>query len=343
MRICLPLRRIVKSNITIMPIFMPFWGCPQKCIFCAQHSQTGVGDISVGEALHTLRLQLDERVKYTAPPVELGFFGGTFSSMPASVMQECIELVCEYTGKGAVHTARCSTRPDALSPAILRTLRDGGFSTIELGIQSFTTEALQAVQRGYTGDQAAEACHMVNDAGLQLGVQLLPGMPGVSPAIFVNDVKTALANGARILRFYPCLVISGTQLAQLWHDKAFSPWELETTLDALAEGYTLAASQGVPVIRMGLAPEPSLQSDILAGPQHPALGARVQARALVQAAEQALQGRTIRRAEVARSCQGFFWGHKGEFHHRWAALGLTPATLAWHNTPPEGSQCVLYV
>lgn len=343
MRICLPLRRLVKSQTPIIPIFLPFFGCPQRCIFCAQHSQTGIASTTIHTALQAVRLQLDARLRAEAPPVELGFFGGTFTSMPASVMQECIILVKEYWHKGVISTARCSTRPDALSPAIVRQLQDGHFSTIELGIQSFNTQALRQARRGYTGEEALEACHLILDAGLRLGVQLLPGMPGVSPAIFINDVRTALASGAQMLRFYPCLVIFGTLLAQMWKEHMYIPWTLDTTLTALAEGYTLAAVQGVPVIRMGLAPEASLQGQILAGPEHPALGARVQALALVQAAEQALQGTIAHKAEVAHDCQGFFWGHHGELRQRWAHLGVLPTTVQWQKHPEPDMQCVLHV
>lgn len=343
MRICLPLRRIVKSKAPIVPIFLPFLGCPQKCIFCAQHSQTGVGDIGIDATLQGAREVLQERIIRQAPPVELGFFGGTFTSMSASAMQKCIDLVNEFAHKGAVLTARCSTRPDALSPTLLHTLRAGNFSTIELGIQSFSTSSLQAACRGYTGPQAEKACRMVADAGLQLGVQLLPGMPGVSSEIFINDVRLALTYGAKLLRFYPCLVISGTILAQMWHDAMYTPWTLDTSLAALTEGYILAMTQGVPVVRMGLAPEPSLASQILAGPEHPALGSMVQGRALVQMAEQCLQGRIASKAEVARNCQGFFWGHKGELTQRWANMGLTAATLQWHDALPDDTQCIVHV
>lgn len=343
MRICLPLRRPVKPKQSIFPIFLPFLGCPEKCIFCAQHSQTGVGDIGIDATLQGVREALQQRIIKQAPPVELGFFGGTFTSMPASSMQKCIDLVQEYVHKGAVLTARCSTRPDALNPALLHKLHAGNFSTIELGIQSFNTSSLQTACRGYTGLQAEQACHMVGDAGLQLGVQLLPGMPGVSPEVFTNDVRLALTYGAKLLRFYPCLVISGTILAQMWRDAMYIPWTLDTSLTALTEGYILAMAQGVPVVRMGLAPEPSLTSQILAGPEHPALGAMVQARALVQVAEQCLQGRMARKADVDRNCQGFFWGHKGEYRQRWARIGLTASTVQWHDALPSDTPCIMYV
>lgn len=343
MRLNVSVRNRVQYTTVIVPIFLPFLGCPQRCIFCAQHAQTGVYIQSVIEILHGLRQQLDARLHKSAPPVELGFFGGTFTCLPDAVLQECIELVQEYTVKGVVLTARCSTRPDAVNPSVLQRLRAGGFSTVELGVQSFADSVLQASCRGYTGACAQEACSMVRAAGLQLGVQLLPGLPELNPAVFLKDVQCALDCGAQFLRLYPCLVIAGTVLARMWQEGSFSPWTLETSVDSLARAYTMALAQDVPIIRMGLAPEKSLLSEILAGPQHPALGSMVQGLALVRAAEEALQGRTALRAEVPGWCQGFFWGHALSLKSRWAALGISPDTVLWDNSAAAGTDCVLHV
>lgn len=343
MRLNVPVRNRVQYTTVIVPIFLPFLGCLQRCIFCAQHAQTGVYKLSVTDMLKGLRQQLDARLHQAAPPVELGFFGGTFTCLPDVVLQECLELVQEYMAKGAVVTARCSTRPDAINPSILQSLRKGGFGTVELGVQSFADTVLRASSRGYTGSCARAACSMVRAEGLQLGVQLLPGLPELSPSVFIQDVQCALENGAQFLRLYPCLVIAGTVLADMWQAGNFSPWTLETSVDSLARAYTMALAREVPIIRMGLAPEKSLLPEILAGPQHPALGSMVQGLALVRGAEEALQGRTARRAEVPGWCQGFFWGHAQALKPRWAALGISPNTVVWDKSATAGADCVLHV
>lgn len=341
MRIHVPVYNKISYTTMIVPVFLPFWGCVQRCIFCAQHVQTGVLAVSSKEILYRVRQQLDARLHQAAPPVELGFFGGTFTCLPEPILQECIDLVQEYTVRGAVVAARCSTRPDALNPAILQHLHTGGFSTVELGVQSFADAALQASCRGYDGACARAACAMVRAAGLKLGVQLLPGLPGVEPEVFITDVQWALECGAQFLRFYPCLVIAGTELARMWQEGAFNPWTLDATVDTLARAYAMSMARGVPVIRMGLAPEKSLLPEILAGPQHPALGSMVQGLALVQAAEQALQGRVAQGADVPRWCQGFFWGHAQSLLPRWAELGIRPDTVRWDRS--AGAECVLHL
>ena len=84
---------------------------------------------------------------------------------------------------------------------------------------------------------------------------------------------------------------------------------------------------------MGLAPEASLAGAILAGPAHPALGARVMGRALLTAvrslAAREAGGRLAERLEAPRACQGYFWGHAKELRPAWAELGLGPGNVRY--------------
>ena len=210
---------------------------------------------------------------------------------------------------------------------------------MELGVQSFADDALAASKRGYDGATALAACARVKAAGLALGVQLLPGMPGNSTADFLRDVPLALDAGADMLRFYPCLVLEGTALARMWRQNLYAPWPLEETLDCLAQGWLVAQEAGVPVIRMGLAPEAALTEAVLAGPVDPALGSRIMGRALLLAVRRALATLAassgmaapprLQSLHVPPSCQGYIWGMRGELRAAWAGLGLSPDGLSF--------------
>ena len=94
-------------------------------------------------------------------PIELAFYGGTFTALPERLQMECLALAMQAKEKGIVCRVRCSTRPDALRPDRLQALRHAGLDLVELGIQSFHTEALLDVQRGYNGDRAREGCCLI--------------------------------------------------------------------------------------------------------------------------------------------------------------------------------------
>ncbi len=251
----------------ILPVFMPFAGCPHRCLFCAQDKQTGASpEPPGGSALRTLASLLHslkakrQAAQDTFRPVEIAFYGGTFTALPETVQMACLARAAEGKKEGLVCRVRCSTRPDALTPRTLDALRAGGLDLVELGIQSFHTEALEVSQRGYTGETAREGCRLMQDSGLELGIQLLPGMPGSTPERFREDVRNALAFSPACLRFYPCLVVDGTPLATLWKKGAYGPWDTLTTVDALGGALAEAWERRIPVIRLSVAPEASFDA-----------------------------------------------------------------------------------
>lgn len=329
----------------VVPVFLPFRGCPVRCVFCAQDVQTGLGGASAsrgepgrdgaGGLLRAARHGLRLRHEQGQAPAELAFYGGTFTALPERELADCLDLAREALEQGWIGSFRCSTRPDRVDASMLERLRSAGCGVVELGVQSFGDSALAAARRGYSGQTALAACASVRAAGLKLGVQLLPGMPGHTPQHFAADVPAALGAGADMLRFYPCLVLEGTGLAAMWRDKSYEPWSLEVTLEALARGWLAAARAGVPVIRMGLAPEPGLAAAVLAGPVDKELGGRVKGRALLLAVRQALDAHAARGGgpvemfdlRLPRAAQGYFWGAGGELRPAWAALGLRTAVF----------------
>ena len=187
--------------VPVFSVFIPFFGCPRRCVFCSQHDQTGQQASPLDEILARAANDLRARRAQGRPPVELAFYGGTFTALAPRDLDACLDMADSLLRDGCITRFRCSTRPDRLDAALLARLRRHGCRTVELGIQSFSDTALQASERHYSGRQAAEACRLVRDAGLALGVQLLPGMPGHQPEDFLADVRRALSLGADMLRF----------------------------------------------------------------------------------------------------------------------------------------------
>ncbi len=323
----------------ILPLFIPFAGCPQRCIFCAQDLQSGTAKSSSLESplkvclLHAQQ-SLKERVKKGASPIELAFYGGTFTALPESDFALCTHFAQTAKSNEYCVGSRCSTRPDTIVGAYaprLQTMLEAGFHTIELGVQSFDDSALSQAKRHYTFNTIQKACVAVKSAGFSLGVQLMPGMPGVSSEVFLQDVRVALELGADFLRFYPCQVIAGTELAGLWEKGLYQPWDLESCVQTLSEAWLMAHLAKVPVIRMGLAPETKLETHILAGPRHVALGNMVQAHALFQHIHAYINdGMQVHSLTVPKDCQGYFWGHGQQLRSAWASVHIFTNTITWH-------------
>ncbi|MBG3878745.1 radical SAM protein, partial [Desulfovibrio oxamicus] len=152
----------------ILPIFLPFAGCPTRCVFCAQDVQTGqhggVHSLARTLAQAEARLEHEARLleaaaasgdrqprdhpapatgrgapaRYASPsPLEIAFYGGTFTLLPEAERAECLKLAARWRQRGVVCRVRCSTRPDAVTARGLATLRAAGMDCVELGVQSF--------------------------------------------------------------------------------------------------------------------------------------------------------------------------------------------------------------
>ncbi len=345
----------------ILPVFLPFAGCRTRCLYCAQTAQTGQPETPVSSleaAWYQLDALLAERRRAGATPVEVAFYGGTFTALPGDWPDRFIRLAMSYAidggeqdapgnascggtkgdgqaQRGGVVGVRCSTRPDAVDPALLSRLAGQGLRTVELGVQSFDDAVLRTSLRGYGGAQAEAACRMVQHAGLTLGIQLLPGLPGHTPSMLADDMERARALAPAHMRLYPCVVVRGTGLARMYTRGDYVPWSLDVAADACANALLAAWERGIPVIRVGLAQEPGLTDHVLAGPYHPSFGTMARGRALQLFLTRKLAefGRPPRLLMAPQSVRGEFWGVKGECKAGYAVMGLTPDHVRWWHEP----------
>lgn len=325
----------------VHPVFLSFRGCPARCVFCAQELQSGHGERPLSDILAGLAAELDGIARDRGGERELAFYGGTFTMLPLEEQLAYLDLAARYRNQGLVTKVRASTRPDAVDAGLLRRLKNAGLDMLELGVQSFCDAPLAASTRGYTGQDAVAGCLAVRDAGLELGIQLMPGMPGMREEDFVLDTDITASLSPATLRLYPCLVLAGTRLAALYRSGDYAPWALDRVIPLLADAQRSAWDAGIRVIRIGLAPQAELEAGgILAGPSHPALGSMVRGHALFRyiADQIAAMGRPARHLAMPRRFQGEFWGHKGALKADYAALGLRAENVSWH----DGEECELF-
>lgn len=310
---------------TLWPVFLPFAGCPNKCIYCAQDLLTGQHAFSLQKAYDALEADL-RRALDTAGhrPVDLGFFGGTFTLLSEKWQRAFLELAGRYADVGLVRTVRCSTRPDAVSEERLQLLRECGLTLVELGVQSFDDGVLQRSGRGYTAEVVRGAVERIKAQGLQAGIQLLPGLPGHTPSIWKQDLEEACLLRPVAVRIYPCVVLDGTKLADLWRAGTYRPWEMNVTIAALAPAILRFWRESIRVLRIGLAPEDSFRRHLLDGPWHPSLGMRVRSLALYLFLKARLRGVETepKRLVLPKRLQGEFWGWRGEMRDAYGRLGV---------------------
>lgn len=345
LRYKIPYPEPIPEHQQIIPVFLPFAGCMRRCIFCAQHTQTNTAPRPLSAILESMSCQLEKLNAENAclenpKTFALGLYGGTFTALDPSWMQAFLSEAMRFADKGLIRHIRCSTRPDSVSLPLLRKLAAAGLHMVELGIQSFDNRALAASGRGYSQETALKACSMVQEAGLELGIQLMPGLPGSDKEIFQADIQTicSLPSPVQTVRLYPCLVLEGTELAQLWSQGHYTPWDIQTTVEELANACLWLWERHIRVIRLGVKEESNLVRAVLAGPRHPAFGDMVRGTALKNWLLQKLKklapkNRPLASLGVPRRLQGTFWGHKGMFKNEYALHGIQPDCVHFDDNP----------
>lgn len=252
----------------IIPIFIPFGGCPHQCVFCDQKGITGKAGIpGADEVRQTIEAYLS--TWKGKGEKEAAFYGGSFTGLPLETQKTLLDAAGDYVRTGRLSSLRLSTRPDYISAEIAAFLREHLVSTVELGAQSMSDEVLRKSGRGHTAGQTAEAVRVLKGSGITTGLQLMPGLPGDTPASFMLTVKEAIRLAPGFVRLYPSLVLRDTPLHRMYLSGEYTPWDLAETVDACAEAKRLFDDARVPVIRMGLQTTDELVESIIAGPYHP--------------------------------------------------------------------------
>jgi len=267
----------------IAPVFVPNLGCPHRCVFCDQRAITGAPprlptreDIEAACALYLG----SARARHL--PRQLAFYGGSFTALPPADQERLLSLGQELIERGQIDSLRLSTRPDAVAAAGLDRLAAFGVRSIELGAQSFDDAVLAQAGRGHAAADTLAAAALIRAANLELGLQLMCGLPGQTGDSFLASCRTATALGASFVRLYPVLVLEGTQLAAMWRRGTYQPLSLEEAVEQCRLAAEVFAAAGIPIIRTGLPHSGDLARAAVAGPHHPAFGQLVRSKAWLE-------------------------------------------------------------
>ena len=311
----------------VIPIFIAHQGCPHQCLFCNQRSITGAGEgmVTAREVQETIRTQLSWPRRYPEASVQVAFYGGSFTGLPVERQRELLGAAQPFLASGQVTELRLSTRPDYMTPEIAIFLREQGVGIVELGAQSLNDGVLAASGRGHTVAQVRTAVDCLKEAGLKVGLQLMLGLPGDRTVTALASARQAAALSPDLVRLYPCLVISGSPLAELYRQGEYQPLSLPRAVALAGRLWRIFKAQEIPVVRMGLQPSSSLEETMLAGPYHPAFGELVLSRLFfnqVRALLSARPAQQLQRLCLAKADESIYRGKGNGNVKRLAALGL---------------------
>jgi histone acetyltransferase (RNA polymerase elongator complex component) len=261
-----------------VPFFISHLGCPHRCVFCDQVKISGSGEQIPDE--FTIREKIAEyRNTGNSELTEVAFFGGSFTALPLKVQEQLLASLQPLIAAGVVNCVRVSTRPDCVDTAVAIFLKKLGVTTVELGAQSMDDDVLFLSGRGHGSRETEAAVSCLKELGVNVGVQLMPGLPGDTPSKSLASLHGVLALKPDFLRIYPTLVIAGTQLEEFYRQGSYIPMTFDGAVRLCKVMLLEAMRLNVPVIRMGLQPTEELRKYgvIVAGPYHPAFRQMVEA------------------------------------------------------------------
>jgi histone acetyltransferase (RNA polymerase elongator complex component) len=270
----------------VIPVFIPHRGCPHQCLFCNQNSITGKqSDLSkrqdvAGEIERTITTWLAR--SRGRGRVQVAFYGGSFTCLPRQEQDGMLQAVQPFLRRGEVDCIRLSTRPDCLDSEVCSFLREHGVAIVEVGVQSLDDGVLQRSRRGHTAADCRLAITVLQEAGIEVGVQLMPGLPGEGTLSFFRGVREIIALAPPFVRLYPALVVDHSGLAEIYRNGNYRPLTINRAVALCRRAKEMLTGAGIRVVRIGLHPSPSLEKELLAGPYHPAFGELVAARDWLQ-------------------------------------------------------------
>ena len=297
-----------------IPLFIPHEGCPHQCVFCDQNKISGstssFDEKSIADTIEqNLSTMPNEGVS-----IDVGFFGGTFTSLPLELQETYLKQVFPYMENKSISGIRLSTRPDSINDEVLDLLQQYRVSCIELGVQSMSDVVLNAVKRGYLSKDVESASEMIRSRGIALGHQMMVGLPESSFEDEMFTAERAASLGAEQVRIYPLVVIKGTELESLWENKTFMTISEEEAIRRCARLLLYFEFKEIKVIRCGLHPSEGLAdgTEYVAGPFHPSFRQKVDSSIFRMILEKIREYGNVREISINPSDANVFFGHKKE-------------------------------
>ncbi|MBN2015871.1 tRNA uridine(34) 5-carboxymethylaminomethyl modification radical SAM/GNAT enzyme Elp3 [Candidatus Dojkabacteria bacterium] len=223
----------------------------------------------------SIRIKALENIGHNTDKVELIILGGTWSSYPEKYqvwfVKECFRAMNEQDNKSHTNdqidqlndlglqvlrkellieqkrneTAkhRCvglviETRPDCVDDEEVKFLRFLGVTKVQIGVQTLDDKILKLNQRGHTVKDIKKAITLLRLAGFKLHLHWMLNLYGSNSQKDYRDFKRLFDDpGIRPdeLKIYPCVLIKGTELYELYKKGKYKPYTKDELLDLLVK------------------------------------------------------------------------------------------------------------
>jgi oxygen-independent coproporphyrinogen-3 oxidase len=232
----------VQNQVFGIYLHIPF--CVAKCRYCDFVSKP----LSAGALepyLEALECEIAAAPEAGRRAGTVFFGGGTPSLLNGSQLARLLAAVRAAFAVEPGAEISIEANPGTLTAAKAADFSALGVNRVSLGVQSLDDDLLARIGRRHTRREALKAFELLRGAGYDnLGIDLIHGLPGQTPAIWRRDLAQAIDLGPEHLSLYALGVEAGTTFAaELSAGRLELPGEPEE-LEMLASAGELTAGAG---------------------------------------------------------------------------------------------------
>ncbi len=204
-----------KDGNTDLFVSIPF--CPTKCAYCS--FITAPIDKTrhfLPDYLDCLDKELQAAKESVGELRSIYIGGGTPFALDVPELRrvlQAVDPIFKTCNPHAEYTVEAG-RPDVFTDEKLRLLKEFGVNRICINPQSFSNETLQKIGRKHTEKDVYNAFALSAKYGFDSNVDLIAGLEGETPDVFINSVQKAVETGADNITVHCLSLKSGAKLKE---------------------------------------------------------------------------------------------------------------------------------
>lgn len=183
-------------------------GCPYGCVYCNYSRNIS----KLREYDFVKLLEAIDRAEFLGL-TEIYILAPTFSSSPDFKLN--LERLAEFN-EGSSIRLHTELRADHITNELAQLLYKAGFRSLEVGLQTMTPAALEAVHRITDSEKELAGILALKKAGIEIQVGIIPGLPSDTPQEFFSMLERLLENNlSNEIELYPLMVLPGTKIREM--------------------------------------------------------------------------------------------------------------------------------
>lgn len=202
------------SSLPPLSLYIHIPWCQRKCPYCDFNSHTAEGEIDETAYVDALLadLQQDAPLAQGRPLQSIFIGGGTPSLFSGEAIEQLLQGIANQLELVADGEITMEANPGAVEAEHFAAYRKAGVNRLSIGVQSFSADQLQTLERIHRPQEAIDAVSIARQAGFEnINLDLMFGLPGQSLLSAAADLHQAIALQPEHISYYQLTIEANTQ------------------------------------------------------------------------------------------------------------------------------------